>query len=82
MSKKSECLAQRLIFCQPNGKPATIDFIEVGGRTTALVTELQKMPEGVDIKPKISKGGKGSQKRKAKDSDSVSHPCAKFQDHI
>ncbi|RXK38083.1 hypothetical protein M231_04642 [Tremella mesenterica] len=40
----------------PNGKPATIEFIEVGGRTTALVKELQKMPEGVDIKPKISKG--------------------------
>ncbi|EIW68961.1 hypothetical protein TREMEDRAFT_15463, partial [Tremella mesenterica DSM 1558] len=40
----------------PNGKPATIEFIEVGGRTTALVKELQKMPDGVDIKPKISKG--------------------------
>jgi hypothetical protein len=31
----------------------------VGGRTTAVVKELQKMPEGVDIKPKVSKGGKG-----------------------
>jgi formamidopyrimidine-DNA glycosylase len=37
----------------------------VGGRTTAIVRELQKMPEGVEIKPKISKGGKGAKKRKA-----------------
>lgn len=59
---------------QPDGKPATIEFIEVGGRTTAVVTELQKMPEGVEIKPKVSKGGKGSQKRKAKDDDSVRDP--------
>ncbi|WVQ93735.1 formamidopyrimidine-DNA glycosylase [Kwoniella sp. CBS 9459] len=44
----------------PDGSPATITFVEVGGRTTAVVTELQKMPEGVEIKPKISKGGKGS----------------------
>ncbi|GFZ42379.1 hypothetical protein JCM24511_00094 [Saitozyma sp. JCM 24511] len=43
----------------PDGSPATITFIEVGGRTTAVVKELQKMPEGVDIKPKVSKGGKG-----------------------
>lgn len=27
--------------------------------------ELQKMPEGVEIKPKITKGGKGAKKRKA-----------------
>lgn len=45
---------------QPNGKPATIEFIEVGGRTTAVVSELQKMPDGVGIKPKTSRGGKGS----------------------
>ncbi|KAK6905408.1 formamidopyrimidine-DNA glycosylase [Kwoniella mangroviensis CBS 8507] len=55
----------------PNGKPATITFIEVGGRTTAVVEELQKMPEGVEIKPKISKGGKGSQsKKRSKGNDS------------
>ncbi|WWC66757.1 formamidopyrimidine-DNA glycosylase [Kwoniella pini CBS 10737] len=48
----------------PNGKPATIVYVEVSGRTTALVEELQKMPEGVEIKPKISKGGKGSQSKK------------------
>ncbi|WWC86026.1 uncharacterized protein L201_000897 [Kwoniella dendrophila CBS 6074] len=48
----------------PNGKPATIVYVEVGGRTTAVVEELQKMPEGVEIKPKISKGGKGSQSKK------------------
>jgi formamidopyrimidine-DNA glycosylase len=29
------------------------------------VAELQKMPEGVPIKPKISKGGKGQKARKA-----------------
>ncbi|WVW82031.1 formamidopyrimidine-DNA glycosylase [Kwoniella bestiolae CBS 10118] len=55
----------------PNGKPATITFIEVGGRTTAVVEELQKMPDGVEIKPKISKGGKGSQsKKRSKGNDS------------
>jgi hypothetical protein len=30
-----------------------------------LVRELQKMPEGVEIKAKITKGGKGAKKRKA-----------------
>lgn len=62
---------------QPNGKPATIEFIEVGGRTTAVVAELQKMPDGVGIKPKNSRGGKGSRggkvgipaRRKRRDSD-------------
>ena len=28
------------------------------------MTELQKMPEGVEIKPKISKGGKNSKSKK------------------
>ncbi|EAL17927.1 hypothetical protein CNBL0530 [Cryptococcus deneoformans B-3501A] len=57
----------------PDGSPATIKFIEVGGRTTALVEELQKMPEGVEIKPKISKGGKraGAKRKKvAKEEES------------
>lgn len=60
---------------KPDGSPATIKFIEVGGRTTALVEELQKMPEGVQIKPKISKGGKraGAKRKKvAKEEESVS----------
>jgi len=59
---------------QPDGKPATIVFVEVGGRTTAVVEELQKMPEGIEIKPKVSKGGKGSRSKKGKggDNDSVS----------
>ncbi|KIR71345.1 formamidopyrimidine-DNA glycosylase [Cryptococcus deuterogattii CA1014] len=50
----------------PDGSPATIKFIEVGGRTTALVEELQKMPEGVKVKSKISKGGKvaGAKRKK------------------
>ncbi|WVR03668.1 formamidopyrimidine-DNA glycosylase [Kwoniella sp. DSM 27419] len=61
----------RTFLALPDGSPATIEFIEVGGRTTAVVTELQKMPEGVEIKPKISKGGKGSQsKKRPKDDDS------------
>lgn len=58
----------RRIDQQPNGKPATIEFIDISGRTTAVVTELQKMPEGVAIKPKNTKGGK---KRKGDDGDSV-----------
>ncbi|CAD6579636.1 MAG: hypothetical protein TREMPRED_002533 [Tremellales sp. Tagirdzhanova-0007] len=56
----------------PDGRPATIDFIEVGGRTTAVVAELQSMPEGVEIKPKVSKGGKGSRSKKRKDGDDES----------
>ena len=63
---------------QPDGKPATIEFIEVGGRTSAVVTELQKMPQGVEIKPKITKGKKGKKgKGKGKEEDdSVSHPVS------
>lgn len=60
---------------KPDGSPATIKFIEVGGRTTALVEELQKMPDGIEIKPKISKGGKwaGAKRKKAiKEEESVS----------
>lgn len=60
---------------KPDGSPATIKFIEVGGRTTALVEELQKMPAGIEIKPKISKGGKGAgakRKKAIKEEDSVS----------
>jgi hypothetical protein len=40
-----------------------------------VVVELQKMPEGVEIKPKISKGGKGSRSKKGKDSESARHTC-------
>lgn len=29
---------------EPDGSPATITFVTVGGRTSAVVTELQKMP--------------------------------------
>lgn len=29
---------------QPDGSPATITFVTVGGRTSAVVTELQKIP--------------------------------------
>ncbi|WWD16349.1 formamidopyrimidine-DNA glycosylase [Kwoniella shandongensis] len=55
----------------PDGSPATIVFVEVGGRTTAVVEELQRMPDGVEIKPKISKGGKGSGgKKRVKEEES------------
>ncbi|KAK4688527.1 formamidopyrimidine-DNA glycosylase, partial [Tremellales sp. Uapishka_1] len=56
----------------PDGAPATIVFIEVSGRTTALVEEVQKMPEGVEIKPKITKGGKGSRSKRGKGDDDES----------
>lgn len=36
--------------------------------------ELQKMPEGVEIKAKVTKGGKGAKKRKA--DGSVCHVVA------
>jgi hypothetical protein len=41
---------------QPDGTPATITFVTVGGRTSAVVAELQKMPgagtgTGTAIKP-------------------------------
>jgi hypothetical protein len=62
-------LPNRLISLQPDGNPATISFIEVSGRTTAFVEEVQKMPEGIEIKPKITKGGKGSQSKKRKGGD-------------
>lgn len=65
---------------KPDGSPATIKFIEVGGRTTALVEELQKMPEGVKVKPKIKKGGKvagAKRKKPTKEEESVSS----FSDH-
>ncbi|OCF45132.1 formamidopyrimidine-DNA glycosylase [Kwoniella heveanensis CBS 569] len=76
----------------PDGSPATITFVEVGGRTTAVVTELQKMPDGVEIKPKISKGGKGSRGGKpipsrgkrvagSRNNDDESRPTGKDDDH-
>lgn len=65
-------LPLHVLISQPNGRPATIEFIEVSGRTTAFVSELQKMPNGVEIKPKITKGGKGSRSKKAQRSDTVS----------
>jgi formamidopyrimidine-DNA glycosylase len=70
------------IDVQPDGTPATIDFVEVGGRTTALVRELQKMPEGVEIKPKITKGGKGASAKKPKGSGSVRPPPLFHHSHV
>lgn len=65
---------------KPDGSPATIKFIEVGGRTTALVEELQKMPEGVKIKSKISKGGKGAQVKRKKPTKEE-EPASSCSDH-
>jgi hypothetical protein len=39
------------IISQPDGRPATLAFITVGGRTSAYVEELQTLPEGVIYKP-------------------------------
>ncbi|KAL7420127.1 hypothetical protein Q5752_005093 [Cryptotrichosporon argae] len=39
----------------PDGRKATIKFIEVGGRTTAVVEEVQKLPEGLEVKPKATR---------------------------
>jgi len=36
---------------QPDGRPATLSFITVGGRTSAFIEELQLLPEGVVYKP-------------------------------
>ncbi len=40
---------------QPNGKAATISFVTVGGRTSAFVEEIQRLPEGVAMKAKVSR---------------------------
>jgi len=37
-----------------------------------VVKEVQKMPEGVEIKPKVTKGGKGSRSKKEKGNDDES----------
>lgn len=37
---------------QPDGTPATITFVTVGGRTSAVVAELQKMPSKKAAAPK------------------------------
>ncbi|ORX38520.1 hypothetical protein BD324DRAFT_577737, partial [Kockovaella imperatae] len=61
----------RTFLALPDGKPATLDFIEIGGRTTALVRELQKMPEGVDIKPKIPRPRKDREGSVCRDPASI-----------
>ncbi|TYJ51648.1 formamidopyrimidine-DNA glycosylase [Cryptococcus floricola] len=64
--------AGKSFLALPDGTPATIKFIEVGGRTTALVEEVQKMPEGVEIKPKITKGSKKKVKEEEEEEDADS----------
>ena len=44
-----------------------------------MVRELQKMPEGVEIKAKITKGGKGAKKRKADGSVRFPSPRCKLE---
>jgi hypothetical protein len=39
---------QRVYACQPSGEPATIQWLTVGGRTSAFVAELQH-PETIAI---------------------------------
>ncbi|WVQ77293.1 formamidopyrimidine-DNA glycosylase [Cryptococcus sp. DSM 104548] len=64
--------AGKSFLALPDGTPATIKFIEVGGRTTALVEEVQKMPEGVEIKPKITKGSRKKVKEDTEEQDEKS----------
>ncbi|KAH8083725.1 Formamidopyrimidine-DNA glycosylase N-terminal domain-containing protein [Filobasidium floriforme] len=45
-------------FRLPDGRPATLAFITVGGRTSAYVEELQTLPEGVVYKPPKKKATK------------------------
>jgi hypothetical protein len=55
---------------QPDGKPATIKFVTVGGRTSAVVVELQKLPGAVSAKvkeePGVESKAKPNSKAKAK----------------
>ncbi|KAJ9103600.1 hypothetical protein QFC20_004756 [Naganishia adeliensis] len=41
---------------QPDGSPATLKFITVGGRTSAYIEELQVLPEGVVYKEPVKRG--------------------------
>lgn len=45
---------------QPDGSPATLKFIIVGGRTSAYIEELQVLPEGVVYKEPVKRGKVGS----------------------
>ncbi|KAJ9106428.1 hypothetical protein QFC21_001574 [Naganishia friedmannii] len=40
----------------PDGSSATLKFITVGGRTSAFIEELQKLPEGVVYKEPVKRG--------------------------
>ncbi|SCV69001.1 BQ2448_2021 [Microbotryum intermedium] len=55
-------------FLLPNGETTSVTYMTVGGRTSAVITSVQKLPQGlvqnVKRESKIKKG-----KRKAKDED-------------
>ncbi|ORY22697.1 hypothetical protein BCR39DRAFT_551063 [Naematelia encephala] len=53
------------VLALPDGSPATIEFIDVAGRTSAFVPQLQVMPEGFQIKIPVKRG----KKHKKGDSD-------------
>lgn len=48
---------------QPDGSKATISWVTVGGRTSAVVEELQRLPTGIVAKKPAPQGGR---KRKAR----------------
>lgn len=48
------------MFKQPDGTPATLKFITVGGRTSAYIEELQKLPDGVVYKEPVKRGKVGT----------------------
>lgn len=50
---------------QPDGSPATLKFITVGGRTSAYIEELQKLPEGVVYKEPVKRGKVSTERRTA-----------------
>lgn len=52
--------SQAVLTRQPDGKPATIAFVTVAGRTSAVVTELQKLPSEINGKSKAPKAAKAA----------------------
>lgn len=62
---------------QPSGEKTTITFVSVGGRTSAVVDAVQKLPEGMAAeleekkKARANKRGKGKRKVDEEEEDEV-----------
>ncbi|KAJ9115327.1 hypothetical protein QFC24_007036 [Naganishia onofrii] len=65
----------------PDGSSATLKFITVGGRTSAYIEELQKLPEGVVYKEPV-KRGKVAKDDDASNSDGNSDLSAKDEPKV